>query len=64
MSFCWPVTDKVYLIGYVCANEGREPQGHPLTDLAIRALAHKLARASYYMLKEQKPFEVSRLFAH
>ena len=32
--------------------------------VAIRALAHKLARASYYMLKEQKPFEVSRLFAH
>jgi transposase len=32
--------------------------------VAIRALAHKLARASYYMLKEQKPFEASRLFVH
>lgn len=32
--------------------------------VAIRALAHKLARASYYMLKEQKPFEPQRLFAH
>ncbi len=32
--------------------------------VAIRALAHKLARASYYMLKEQKPFEAGRLFAH
>jgi transposase len=32
--------------------------------VAIRALAHKLARAAYYMLREQKPFEVSRLFAH
>jgi transposase len=32
--------------------------------VAIRALAHKLARASYYMLKEQKPFEASRLFTH
>jgi transposase len=32
--------------------------------VAIRATAHKLARASYYMLKEQKPFEPNRLFAH
>jgi transposase len=32
--------------------------------VAIRALAHKLARAAYYMLREQKPFEASRLFAH
>lgn len=32
--------------------------------VAIRALAHKLARASYYMLKEQKPFEAQRLFGH
>jgi transposase len=30
--------------------------------VAIRATAHKLARASYYMLKEQKPFEPQRLF--
>jgi transposase len=32
--------------------------------VAIRALAHKLARASYYMLKEQRPFEPQRLFSH
>lgn len=32
--------------------------------VAIRALAHKYARASYHMLKEQKPFEANRLFAH
>ena len=32
--------------------------------VAIRALAHKLARAAYHMLREQKPFEASRLFAH
>jgi transposase len=32
--------------------------------VAIRALAHKLARASYYMLKEQTPFDPNRLFAH
>jgi transposase len=32
--------------------------------VAIRATAHKLARASYYMLKEQKPFEPARLFGN
>lgn len=31
--------------------------------VAIRACAHKLARASYYMLKDQTPFEAKRLFA-
>jgi transposase len=31
--------------------------------VAIRATAHKLARASYYMLKDQVPFEAERLFA-
>jgi len=30
--------------------------------VAIRATAHKLARASYYMLKEQAPFDAKRLF--
>jgi transposase len=31
--------------------------------VAIKALAHKLARACYHMLREQKPFEVNRCFA-
>ncbi|HWR78065.1 MAG TPA: IS110 family transposase [Thiobacillus sp.] len=31
--------------------------------VAIRATAHKLARASYYMLKDQTPFDAQRLFA-
>jgi len=30
--------------------------------VAIKALAHKLARACYHMLREQKPFEVNRCF--
>lgn len=30
--------------------------------VAIRATAHKLARASYYMLKDQVPFDAKRLF--
>jgi len=31
--------------------------------VATKALAHKLARACYHMLKEQKPFDVGRCFA-
>lgn len=30
--------------------------------LAIKALAHKLARACYHLLRDQKPFDVSRCF--
>ncbi len=30
--------------------------------VAIKALAHKLARACYHMLREQKPFDVARCF--
>jgi transposase len=31
--------------------------------LATKALAHKLARACYHILRERKPFEVTRCFA-
>jgi transposase len=31
--------------------------------VAIKALAHKLARACYHMLRERKPFDVTRCFA-
>jgi transposase len=31
--------------------------------VALKALAHKLARACYHMLREQKPFDVKRCFA-
>ena len=30
--------------------------------VAIKATAHKLARACYHMLREQKPFNVQRCF--
>jgi transposase len=33
------------------------------TVVATKALAHKLARACYHMLKEKKPFDVTRCFA-
>jgi transposase len=31
--------------------------------VAIKALAHKLARACYHILKENKPFDMARCFA-
>lgn len=31
--------------------------------VAIKALAHKLARASFHILKEHKPFDIARCFA-
>ena len=33
------------------------------TAVATKALAHKLSRACYHILKEQKPFDVTRCFA-
>lgn len=33
------------------------------TVVAIKALAHKLARACFHILKERKPFDVTRCFA-
>lgn len=32
--------------------------------VAIRALAHKLCRAAYYLLRDQVPFDAKKLFAH
>lgn len=31
--------------------------------VATKALAHKLARACYHILKERKPFDATRCFA-
>lgn len=33
------------------------------TAVAVKALAHKLARACYHIMKEEKPFDVERCFA-
>jgi len=41
--------------------ERKKAQTNPV--VAIKALAHKLARACYHMLKENKPFDVTRCFA-
>jgi transposase len=32
--------------------------------VAIRALAHKMCRAAYFMLRDQVPFDPRKLFAH
>jgi transposase len=34
-----------------------------LSVVAIKAVAHKLARASYHVMKDNKPFDVSKAFA-
>jgi transposase len=31
--------------------------------VAIKAVAHKLARACYYILRDQMPFDVNKAFA-
>lgn len=38
-------------------------KAHTNNIVATKALAHKLARACYHMLKERKPFDVKRCFA-
>jgi len=38
-------------------------KAHTNGIVATKALAHKLARACYHMLKDEKPFDVKRCFA-
>src|SRR5260370_29984992 len=40
--------------------ERKKRKSNPV--LAIKALAHKLARACYYILRDQKPFDVHLCF--
>ena len=40
--------------------EKKAAQRNPI--LAMKALAHKLARASYYVMRDQVPFDAARLF--
>jgi hypothetical protein len=41
--------------------ERKQAKTNPV--VAVKALAHKLARACYHILKEGKPFDVTRCFA-
>jgi transposase len=43
--------------------ERKKAKANPNRPLAIKALAHKLARACFHILKERKPFDVRRCFA-
>jgi hypothetical protein len=44
-----------------CFYQRKAVRTHPL--VALKAVAHKLARACYHMLRDQVPFELSRAFA-
>ena len=35
-----------------------------LSVVALKAVAHKLARACYYVMRDQVPFEVEKCFGH
>jgi transposase len=35
-----------------------------LSVVALKAVAHKLARACYYVMRDQVPFEVGKCFGH
>jgi transposase len=39
-------------------------QAKTLSVVALKAVAHKLARACYYVMRDQVPFEVGRCFGH
>jgi transposase len=39
-------------------------QAKTLSVVALKAVAHKLARACYYVMRDQVPFEVERCFGH
>ena len=41
--------------------ERKAAQRHPI--LAVKALAHKIARASYYLMRDQVPFDETGLFS-
>ncbi|MNO05125.1 hypothetical protein D3C81_2263850 [compost metagenome] len=41
--------------------ERKKARTNPI--VARKALAHKLARACFHILKERKPFDVTRCFA-
>ncbi len=59
------VTSRHQLLRY-CAEAKRfyeRKKAKTNNVVAIKALAHKLARACFHILKERKPFDVTRCFA-
>ncbi len=62
----WAFVEAAYYAQRFCAEAKRfyeRKKAKTNTAVATKALAHKLARACYHMLKEQKPFDVARCFA-
>jgi transposase len=62
----WAFVEAAYYAQRFCAEAKRFYERKKVktnTAVATKALAHKLARACYHMLKENKPFDVTRCFA-
>lgn len=62
----WAFVEAANFARRYCAEANRfhaRKKAKTNTVVATKALAHKLARASYHILKEGKPFDVARCFA-
>ncbi|NYT83874.1 transposase [Alcaligenaceae bacterium] len=62
----WAFVEAAYFAMRYCAQAKRfyaRKKAKTNTAVAIKALAHKLARACFHILKERKPFDVTRCFA-
>jgi transposase len=62
----WAFVEAAHFAQRFCAEAKRfydKKRAKANTALATKALAHKLARACYHMLKEKQPFDVKRCFA-
>jgi transposase len=62
----WAFIEAAHFAQRFCAEAKRfydRKRAKANTALATKALAHKLARACYHILKEKQPFDVKRCFA-
>lgn len=62
----WAFIEAAHFAMRYCAEAKRfyeRKKAKTNTVVAIKALAHKLARACFHILKERKPFDVTRCFA-
>jgi transposase len=62
----WAFIEAAHFARRYCPEAKRfyeRKKAHTNTIVASKALAHKLARACYHMLKERKPFDVKRCFS-
>jgi transposase len=62
----WAFVEAAHFAQRFCAEAKRfyeKKRAKTNTALATKALAHKLVRACYHMLKEKQPFDVKRCFA-